>query len=357
VYSLNEAAVRQTTFGKVILVTGAGGSIGSALVTALQEFRPRHLVLLDHSERNLSQILVQLDPSSITCQVSAVLGSVCDERLLLELFETYRPEVVYHAAAFKHVPLMETNPLAAILNNALATYALAKLARAKAVSKLVLISTDKAVNPISIMGASKRLAELAVTSIGDSTRRTSIVRLGNVLGTEGSVVPLFLSQISRGGPVTVTDPKATRYFLSLDEAVDLIVQSSAETSGGIFIPKVNEPVNILQLALEMIKNSKSENYRNIEVSFTGLRPGDKLSEQFLYSDESATPTDYPSLLRVFSKARDSGEFDINMKRLSKNVQLRDTASALRVVRQLVPQYRPTETVTRLSQGTLACDET
>jgi FlaA1/EpsC-like NDP-sugar epimerase len=347
---LNGTVVGQAVLGKVILVTGAGGSIGSALARALGSFRPRHLILLDDSERNLNQVVTQLASSIDSRQFSAVLGNVCDEERMLEIFGRYRPEVVYHAAAFKHVPLMEINPLAAVANNALATYNLAKLSRKKGVSSLILISTDKAVNPISIMGASKRVAEVALAALGNSKTRMSVIRLGNVLGTEGSVVPLFLSQISQGGPVTVTHRDATRYFLSLDEAVDLILEASATRTGELFIPRVIDPVNIWEMALEMIKKSNSENQRVIEISITGLRPGDKLSEEFLYPAETAATTDHPQLLRVLSAERSSGEFELNMRRLASAVEARDIASSLDAICHLVPEYRPTETVIRLSQG-------
>jgi FlaA1/EpsC-like NDP-sugar epimerase len=178
----------------------------------------------------------------------------------------------------------------------------------------------------------------------------SAIRLGNVLGTEGSVVPAFLSQISRGGPVTVTHPEATRYFLSLDETVDLILQASAATTSGIFIPTVAKSMNILDMALELIKKSNSENHREIEVLFTGLRPGDKLSEEFLYPDETATTTDFPSLLFVSHCAQGLDEFELNMTRLEEGVRARDVASTLDTLRLLVPEYRPTETVIRISQG-------
>jgi FlaA1/EpsC-like NDP-sugar epimerase len=213
-----------------------------------------------------------------------------------------------------------------------------------------LVSTDKAVNPISIMGASKRVAELALAAVGDSKTQMSAIRLGNVLGTEGSVVPAFLSQISRGGPVTVTHPEATRYFLSLDETVDLILQVSDATTSGIFIPTVTKSVNILDMALELIKKSNSENHREIEVLFTGLRPGDKLSEEFLYPDETATPTDFPNLSFVSHYGRALDEFELSMTRLEERVRARDVASTLDTLRLLVPEYRPTETVIRISQG-------
>jgi FlaA1/EpsC-like NDP-sugar epimerase len=350
---LNGTVVRQAVLGKVILVTGAGGSIGSALARALGSFRPRHLILLDDSERNLNQVVTQLARSIDSRQFFAVLGNVCDEELMLEIFGRYRPEVVYHAAAFKHVPLMEINPLAALANNALATYNLAKLSRKKGVSSLILISTDKAVNPISIMGASKRVAEVAFAALGNSKTRMSVIRLGNVLGTEGSVVPLFLSQISQGGPVTVTHREATRYFLSLDEAIDLILEASATRTGELFIPRVTDPVNIWAMALELIRKSNSESHREIEISFTGLRPGDKLSEEFLYSDETAVTTDHPQLLRVLSPERSSTEIERKMRLLANAVEARDIASSLDALHNLVPEYRPTETVIRVSQGSSA----
>jgi FlaA1/EpsC-like NDP-sugar epimerase len=347
---LNRTAVTHFVRNKVVLLTGAGGSIGAALAKALTALEPKHLILLDHSERNLNQVVTLLRTSVHSCRTSAVLGSVGDQDLLFELFDGYRPEVVFHAAAFKYVPFMETNPLAAIQNNGLATYALARLSREKSVSKLLLVSTDKAVNPISIMGASKRVAELALAAVGDSETQMSAIRLGNVLGTEGSVVPAFLNQISRGGPVTVTHPEATRYFLSLDMAVDLILQASAATTSGIFIPAVTESVNILDMALELIKKANSENHREIKILFTGLRPGDKLSEEFLYPDETATPTDFPNLSFVSHCGRGLDEFELNMTRLEERVRARDFASTLDTLRLLVPEYRPTETVIRISQG-------
>jgi FlaA1/EpsC-like NDP-sugar epimerase len=350
---LNRTAIEQTVGGKAILITGAGGSIGSALTMALRDFRPRQLILLDHSERNLNQVVLKLNSTSDSCPFSAVLGSISDLNLLLDLFDRYRPEIVYHAAAFKHVPLMESNPLAAVQNNGLASYALAKVSRAQSVSNLVMVSTDKAVNPISIMGASKRVAELAFASLADANTRMSVIRLGNVLGTEGSVVPLFLNQISRGGPVTVTHPEVSRYFLTLDEAIELILLTSSANPSGVFIPRVTEAINIRQMASELIKNSQSKNHNTIEVSFTGLRPGDKLSEEFLYSNEKVTPTDDPRLLRVLSIARDVDDFEIAVERLSNSVEARDIPSTLKAIRRLVPEYRPTDTVTRISQGSPA----
>jgi len=343
-------AVEKAIGGKRILITGAGGSIGSALARAVGQLHPEHLVLLDNSERNLNDVTASIASTFDEPSFTAVLGSVGDSELLRTLFERHRPTIVIHAAAFKHVPLLETNPLAALQNNAIATYSLAKLSRETSASNLVLLSTDKAVNPISIMGASKRLGELALAQFGGAHTRMAAVRLGNVLGTEGSVMPLFLGQISRGGPVTVTHPDATRYFFGMDQAVELILLAVAENTSGVFVPRINEPVNIRQMAIQLIKNSKAENHNEIEIVFSGLRPGDKLSEEFLYENEKSVPTNDPRLLKLMSNADISDNFETGMAHLSERVNEHDITGALDVLRQLVPEYRPSETVTRLSEG-------
>src|SRR5580658_2613021 len=244
--------------GRTILLTGAGGSIGSALAKTVMRLGPRCLILLDNSERSLNEIdleLAHIDRNSHT----SVLGDICDAKLLSELFKRYRPEVVYHAAAFKHVPLAENNPFAAVRNNALGTASLARISQAEGVASFVMVSTDKAVDPISIMGASKRVAELALLNLNNPKNRMSAVRLANVLGSQGGVVPTFLNQISQGGPVTVTHQSVSRYFLAMDEAVELILLASGlAESGGIFVPQASPPVKILDIALELIGHAESK---------------------------------------------------------------------------------------------------
>jgi FlaA1/EpsC-like NDP-sugar epimerase len=344
---LNLPEVSQFVRGKVVLVTGGGGSIGSALARAVCLSQARHLVLLDHSERNLHAVATSLAGEQL--EITPVLGSVADKPLLEELFSTYSPQIVYHAAAFKHVPLMELNPLAAVQNNALATHDLARACRENSVKNLVLISTDKAVNPISIMGASKRVAELALCHAGTATTRMAAIRLGNVLSTAGSVVPLFLDQIRSGGPVTVTDPRATRYFLTIDETVDLILCASAEDSNDVFIPTFGTPMNIHEMALQLISSSKRDNQSEIEVKFTGLRPGDKLAEEFLYKGEHTEATDNGQLLRVVSNQLRSDTFDQDIAMLSDRVQKRDVAGVVEAIRLLVPEYQPSDSLIRLSK--------
>ena len=230
---------------------------------------------------------------------AAVLGDVLDRSLLAEIFERHRPAVIYHAAAFKHVPLMESNPIAVIRNNAIGTWELAKAAAAFAAERLLVISTDKAVNPRSIMGASKRLAELVVLRLSSSRTKINAVRLSNVLGTQGSVRPLFERQIAHGGPVTVTHPEARRFFLTLAETVELIMAAAAlDESGAILLPKLNEPLKILDLASLMIHEQGLHVPRDVEVLFTGLRPGDKLEEQLLSEHEWTEPTSDARLRRV-----------------------------------------------------------
>jgi len=286
-----ENPVEKAIAGKTILLTGAGGFIGSALAEAIVRLKPGHLILLDHSERNLNEIDLKLAANTARDLYTSVLGDICDMKLLSEVFQSYRPHTVYHAAAFKHVPLMETNPFAAVANNALGTYNLAKLVRASGLANMLMISTDKAVNPISIMGASKHVAELALLNLDSPKTCMSAIRLGNVWGSQGSVVPMFLNQISQGGPITVTHPAVSRYFLKIDEAVELIfLAAGLEGGGGIFIPQLGAPMKIVDVAQHLISQDRSKNEKVIPVTFTGLRAGDKMSEEFLSEEEAAEPT-------------------------------------------------------------------
>jgi FlaA1/EpsC-like NDP-sugar epimerase len=309
--------------------------------------RPRQVILLDSSEGNLNEIDLDLAGEYGRDLHTAVLGDICDTTLLGEIFQRYNPKLVFHAAAFKHVPLMENNPFAAVRNNALGTDTLARMCQAERVSSLVMISTDKAVNPISIMGASKRVAELALLNLNHSRTRLSAVRLGNVLGSQGSVLPAFLNQISRGGPVTVTHPEVSRYFLNIDEAVELILLASAvQETGGIFIPQLGAPLKILDLARETIRNTQSDSQQEVPLVFTGLRAGDKMSEEFLHQNEVAEPTVDPRLFHVVSEAAPRVDFEIQMKALARSVERRDLTAMIETLCHIVPAYQPTKLLRR-----------
>jgi len=332
---------------ETILVTGAGGSIGSALAEALAQTPSRFLILLDHSEQNLHDVHLRLLAAGRPDH-AAVLGDVLDRSLLAELFERHRPAVIYHAAAFKHVPLMESNPIAVIRNNALGTWELARAAVAFAVERLLVISTDKAVNPRSIMGASKRLAELVVLRMSDARTRINAVRLSNVLGSRGSVRPLFQSQIARGGPVTVTHSEARRFFLTLAETVELIVAAAAlDESGAILLPRMNGPLKVLDLARQMIHDEGLRTPREVEILFTGLRPGDKLEEQLLSEKEATAPTSDARLRRVNGPAVDPAALDAALAHIAASVRERNLAALLGELGALIPEYTPSDTLLRL----------
>jgi FlaA1/EpsC-like NDP-sugar epimerase len=337
--------------GRSVLLTGAGGSLGSALAKAIIQLEPRQLIFLDHSERNLHDIDSELTALLPIVPFTSILGDICDGHLLSEIFGRYRPEIVYHAAAFKQVPLMESNPLAAVRNNALGTNTLAKISRIAGVRAFVMVSTDKAVNPISVMGASKRVAELSLLRWGGSTNHMRALRLGNIVASVGSVVPTFLRQISRGGPVTVTHPKVCRYFHTMSEAVELVLRTSrVEIGGGIFIPQLGAPVRILDIARQLVSDSQSKSAMEIPVTFTGLRPGDKMSEEFHYANESVEPASDRSLLRVSATEIPSERFDGDIESLSRSVEQRNLPLMLEALCRMVPEYRPAEALDRSRQG-------
>src|SRR6266568_3921067 len=293
---LDSAGIREWLGNRAVMVTGAGGSIGAELSRQIARFRPARLILLDLSEYALYQIQQALQDEYPTIALATLVGDVKHAALVEQILSRERPSVIFHAAAYKHVPLMEeANAWQAVRNNAYGTWVLARAATAAKVEKFVLVSTDKAVNPTNVMGASKRMAEIVCQSLQDGTTQFVVVRFGNVFGSAGSVIPRFREQIGRGGPVTVTHPEITRYFMSLSEATQLLLQAGLMGRGGeVLVLDMGEPVRILDLARDMIRLSGADPDR-IRIVFTGLRPGEKLFEEPLASEEATLPTPHPKL--------------------------------------------------------------
>ena len=293
-------AVGRMIKGRTVLVTGAGGSIGSELCRQLVTLEPRELVLLGHGENPIFEILHELLPEEPKAILTPVIADVRDRDRIRRVFEKHKPHAVFHAAAHKHVPLMEENVCEAITNNVLGTRNIVDAAVAAGTPHFVMISTDKAVRPTNVMGASKRVAECIVQNAARTHNRHFVsVRFGNVLGSRGSVVPTFLRQIQDGGPVTVTHPDMRRYFMTIPEAVQLVLQAGAQGRGGeLFMLDMGEPVKIVDLARDMIRLSGLEEGSDIEIEFTGIRPGEKLYEEMFFNDEIAEPTEHPKVLRA-----------------------------------------------------------
>ncbi len=283
--------------GKVVLITGGGGSIGSEIARQVAKNKPQALFILDIYENNAYDIINELHMKNPDLQVEGIIGSVRDQKRIDEIFESICPQVVFHAAAHKHVPLMEANPAEAIKNNVFGTYNVVKASHDHHVNRFVMISTDKAVNPTNVMGASKRLCEMIVEAFSTSSETVfAVTRFGNVLGSNGSVIPLFKRQIAAGGPVTVTHPDIIRYFMTIPEAVQLVIQSCAISKGGeLFVLDMGEQIKIDKLARDLIRLSGLEPDKDIEIVYTGLRPGEKLYEELLMSEEGLIDTEFEKL--------------------------------------------------------------
>ena len=326
--------------GKVVMVTGAGGSIGSELCRQIARFGPGKLILFELSEFSLYNIEQEFSNRFPEIPIVCAVGDVKNAARIRRIFELHSPEVVFHAAAYKHVPLMEDeNAWEAVRNNVLGTYAVARAAQAGGVGKFVLISTDKAVNPTNVMGASKRLAELVCQSLqqADGTRFV-MVRFGNVLGSTGSVIPKFKAQIEKGGPVTVTHPEITRYFMSIPEAAQLVLQAGLMGQGGeIFVLDMGEPVKIADLARDLIRLS-GFNDGDIEIVYTGLRPGEKLYEELLADDEQTLPTPHPKL-RIARARREDEAWLSNLLAWLSAAETRDDGEVRQELFRLVPEYK------------------
>ncbi|MFW1741868.1 polysaccharide biosynthesis protein [Acinetobacter johnsonii] len=330
---------------KVVMVTGAGGSIGSELCRQIVKHQPKMLVLFEMSEFALYSIDRELQASDI--QIIPVLGSVTNQQKLERIIQEYKVQTVYHAAAYKHVPLVEANPFEGIYNTSIGTQRSVDAAVNQNVETFVLISTDKAVRPTNVMGASKRMAELYCQGLASTNPKTqiSIVRFGNVLGSSGSVVPLFKKQIAQGGPVTVTHPEVTRYFMTIPEAAQLVIQAGAMGTGGdVFLLDMGEPVKIIDLAKQMIRLSgfraMDENgIGDIEIQFTGLRPGEKLYEELLIDAENVEKTEHERILKSFERFYSYAQLCQVFIQLDKECENEDEVVLLNILKNHVDGYR------------------
>ncbi len=324
---------------KTILVTGAAGSIGSGLAAALLQQKISKLILLDQAESALFDLEQRYQKTETTVQIEYVIGDICDAQRMERLFDLYRPEVVFHAAAYKHVPLMEANPAEAIRNNVGGTKLIAELAAKFKADQFIMISTDKAVNPTNVMGASKRIAEMLVSELNTHQHTAYITtRFGNVLGSNGSVIPIFEKQIAEGGPITLTDEHITRFFMTIPEACQLVLEAATMGNGGeILVFDMGAPVKILDLAKKMIQLSGLRPYTDIDIKITGLRPGEKRYEEVLANSENTIPTYHPQILIAKTRPIDSDQ-NQSIQQLLATAAAQENDASVRIMKELVPEY-------------------
>ena len=336
---LDTTAVKEYLAGKIVLITGAGGSIGSEIVRQVAKMQPKKLLLLGKGENSIYEITQELKINSPEVKTVPIIADIRDKERIKAIMDYFKPQVVFHAAAHKHVPLMEYQPAEAVRNNILGTKVVADEAAAHNVETFVMISTDKAVNPTSVMGCTKRVAEMYVQSMNkNSGTRFVAVRFGNVLGSRGSVIPLFKKQIAKGGPVTVTHPDMKRYFMTIPEASQLVLQAGAMAKGGeVFVLDMGEPVRIYDLAKDLITLSGLIPDKDIEIKITGLRPGEKLFEELLSAEDGTEKTTHKKIFTARIKEIDKAGLD---KEISKILEITDGEEVVATLQKIVPTYTP-----------------
>lgn len=339
--SLNNEKLEEEFDDKVILVTGAAGSIGSEIVRQLVAYNPAKVIMLDQAESPLYNLKMELKEKRLLHLTESVIGDIRNYERLENLFETFKPQIVFHAAAYKHVPLMEDNPSEAILTNVHGSKNLVDLAMDHEVEKFVLISTDKAVNPTNVMGTSKRIAEIYAQSANSISKTKFITtRFGNVLGSNGSVIPLFKRQIEAGGPLTVTDKRITRYFMTIPEACALVLEAEAMGNGSeIFVFDMGESVKIYDLAKKMVKLSGLELGKDIEIKITGLRPGEKLYEELLTNEENTLPTHHPQIMIAKVREYNFEEISEHISTLTSMFADQNNEEIVKLMKWIVPEFR------------------
>ena len=328
---------------KKVLITGSAGSIGSEIVRLVAGFGPQELLLIDQAETPQHDIRLMMKQRFPKVKASTIVTSICDEKRMEQLFADFKPDYVFHAAAYKHVPMMEDNPGEAVRNNIYGTKVIADLSDKYKVEKFVMISTDKAVNPTNVMGCSKRICEIYVQSLGKQSKTQFVTtRFGNVLGSNGSVIPLFKEQIKNGGPVTVTHPEITRYFMLIPEACKLVLEAGTRGKGGeIFVFDMGKPVRIAELAERMIKMS---NAKNVKIEFTGLRPGEKLYEEVLNVEENTKPTFHKKIRIAEVREYDYNEVKKDIDDLIAISQQYDEMSIVRKMKAIVPEFKSNNSI-------------
>ncbi len=344
---LEHAEISAKLSGRTVLVTGAAGSIGSELCRQIARFHPAAIIGYEIAETALFYLEQEMARAFPGVRFYPEIGSVQNPRRLAEVFERHYPSIVYHAAAYKHVPMMEAHVFEAVENNVLGTFNVAVAAAANGAEDFVMISSDKAVNPTNVMGATKRIAELVIRSLQNGGVNYVSVRFGNVIGSNGSVVPIFKEQIARGGPVTITHSEMRRYFMTIPEACQLVLQSSSMGNGGeIFVLDMGEPVKILDLARNLILLSGLRPDKDIEIAFTGMRPGEKLYEELNLSDESTLPTSHEKIKVFVGASLSTGVMEYSLEGLRDVCKLRDLPGLILLLKEIVPDYNPSRDLLR-----------
>lgn len=339
--SLDMDSIRRKLTHKTLMITGAGGSIGSELVRQLAGFEPAKLLLFERAENELHKIDLELHTSHPELECIPIVGDILDVRLLHDVMNQYRPNSVFHAAAYKHVPMMEKNCFQAVVNNVFGTYNLALVAKHSGVDDFLMISSDKAVKPTNVMGVTKRVAELVILALQHQHTRFVSVRFGNVLGSNGSVLPLFEQQLAHGGPLTVTHVDARRYFMTIPEAVQLVLQASTMGKGGeIFVLDMGSPVKIVDLAKHLVRLSGLDPERDVPIVYTGLRPGEKLFEELQLDGEGIKPTAHPKIRVLDGGSVEFSKVSRWLDDLSGLVEAKNVSGLVQKLREIVPEYTP-----------------